>query len=142
MIVFFFCLYFLSLLRLVFILFVSCFEGNRILFCMSYIFNRNINMNIIIIICNSFVFQRADSNGDGILSVEEYQKILQEHNIRYARYIENIRITCFYFDVREMTKRMLAWFTSLKEGFKKVEISQWFAEPIQTQNWCQRPFLY
>merc|ERR1712050_596813 len=26
-------------------------------------------------------FKRADSNGDGILSVEEYQKILQEHNI-------------------------------------------------------------
>ena len=65
--------------------------------------NKNIN-----IICHSFVFQRADSNGDGILSVEEYQKILQEHNIRYARYIENIRITCFYFDVREMTKLMLA----------------------------------
>jgi len=30
-------------------------------------------------------FKRADSNGDGILSVEEYQKILQEHNIRSTK---------------------------------------------------------
>ena len=39
----------------------------------------NININII---CYSFVFQRADSNGDGKISVEEYQKILQDHNKR------------------------------------------------------------
>ena len=31
-----------------------------------------------------FLFQRADSNGDGMLSVEDYQKILQEHNIRWG----------------------------------------------------------
>ena len=29
----------------------------------------------------SFKFQKADTNGDGKLSVEEYQRILQDHNI-------------------------------------------------------------
>ena len=37
-----------------------------------------------LVIVVSYLLQRADSNGDGILSVEEYQKILQEHNIRYS----------------------------------------------------------
>ena len=37
--------------------------------------------------------QRADSNGDGILSVEEYHKILQEHNIRLGLAIFNIKVS-------------------------------------------------
>ena len=80
-----------------------------------------------------FLYQRADSNGDGILSVEEYHKILQEHNIRWGLPMFDIKVSISIQNFAILQKKEWVQFSFLillNSAEKTFKMSTWLIHPI------------